>query len=303
MRAVTTTELDGLRFLHRGKVRDIYEVDAEHLLLVASDRISAFDVVLPDPVPGKGIILTQLSLFWFGLLEGTCENHLVEADVDVMPASVRKHRDVLRGRAILVRRAEVLPAECIARGYLLGSGWKDYQKTGQVCGIPLPAGLRKNHRFEPALFTPSTKAKVGHDENISFEALAEIAGPSWAALMRSRTLDVFRRASDHARSRGVVICDTKLEWGRIGDRMILVDEVLTPDSSRFWRQEEADAVLPDGDPPSYDKQVVRDWLETQPWNKTPPGPRLPPDVMATARARYREIYERIAGRPVPHLDD
>lgn len=305
MRAVPRTELSGLRLMNRGKVRDVYEVDDAHLLLVATDRLSAFDVVLPDPIPGKGVILTQLSLFWFDLLRGTTEHHLVEGDVDRMPATVRAHRDVLRGRSLLVRRAAVHPVECIARGYLLGSGWKDYQRTGAVCGIPLPAGLKKNHRFEPALFTPSTKAAAGHhDENISFEALAETVGRKTAEELRDRTLAVFGRASAHARSRGVIICDTKFEWGRAADgRTILIDEVLTPDSSRFWRAEEAEAVLPaGGDPPSFDKQVVRDHLETLAWDKKAPGPRLPPDVIATARARYLEIYERIAGRPVPHLD-
>lgn len=300
--AISQTSLAGLNFLHRGKVRDLYEVDAEHLLLVATDRISAFDHVLPDPIPGKGIVLTQLSVFWFELLAGHVEHHLVESDVRRMPATVAAHEKTLRGRALLVRRTQVHPFECIARGFLLGSGWKDYQRTGAVCGIRLPAGLRKNHEFKPPLFTPSTKAQTGHDENVSFETMAETLGRDVAADLRDKTLAVFTRCSEHARSRGVVICDTKLEWGRIGSRSILVDEVMTPDSSRFWKKEEADAVLPDGDPPSFDKQVVRDWLETQPWDKRSPPPRLPAEVAGLARARYIEIYERITGRRVPMLD-
>lgn len=303
MRAVHQSEIPDLQLLNRGKVRDIYAVGDDHLLLVASDRISAFDVVLPDPVPGKGIVLTQLSVFWFDLLQGVTKNHLVETDVMAMPDPIPAHADVLRGRSLLVRRATVHPAECIARGFLLGSGWKDYQRTGAVCGIELPEGLKKNHRFDPPLFTPSTKAEQGeHDENISFEALVATVGQELAEELRDKTLAVFDTARAHAQERGVVICDTKFEWGVIDGETILVDEVLTPDSSRFWRQEDADAVLPDGDPPSYDKQVVRDWLETQPWDKTPPGPALPDDITATARSRYVEIYERIAGQPVPHLD-
>ena len=303
MQSVATTELSGVRLLNRGKVRDIYEVDAAHLLLVATDRLSAFDVVLPEPIPGKGIILNQLSLFWFDLLRGVTENHLVESDVDQMPAAVRAHASVLRGRCILVKRAKVHPAECIARGYLLGSGWKDYQSSGSVCGIALPAGLKKNHRFTPALFTPSTKASAGHDENISFEILADTVGTGLACELRDRTLAVFEKAREHAAAQGVIICDTKLEWGELDGRTILVDEVLTPDSSRFWRAEEAAAALPAGDPPSYDKQVVRDWLETCGWNKRAPGPCLPSEISALARRRYIEIYERIAGKPVPCLND
>ena len=303
MRAVHQTEVAGLQLLNRGKVRDIYAVGDDHLLLVASDRISAFDVVLPDPIPGKGVILTQLSIFWFELLAGVTDNHIVETDVMAMPDPIPANADVLRGRSLLVKRAAVHPAECIARGFLLGSGWKDYQKTGAVCGIELPDGLKKNHRFDPPLFTPSTKAEQGeHDENISFEALVATVGQDLADELRDKTLAVFHTARNHARERGVIICDTKFEWGAIGGRTILVDEVLTPDSSRFWRKEDADAALPDGNPPSYDKQVVRDWLETQPWDKTAPGPKLPAEVAATARGRYIEIYERIAGGSVPHLD-
>jgi phosphoribosylaminoimidazole-succinocarboxamide synthase len=299
--AITRTELPGLELLHRGKVRDLYEVDAGHLLLVATDRISAFDHVLPDPIPGKGVILTQLSIFWFELLSGQVEHHVVETDVRRMPRAIAAHARVLEGRSLLVRKASVYPFECIARGFLLGSGWKDYQRTGAVCGIPLPAGLRKNHEFRPPLFTPSTKATSGHDENVAFETMARALGQPLAAKLRDLTLSVFTRCTGHAREHGVIICDTKLEWGEKDGRPILVDEVLTPDSSRFWKQEEAEAVLPNGDPPSFDKQVVRDWLETQPWDKQSAPPRLPPEVAALARSRYVEIYERITGRPVPGL--
>ena len=302
MRALGTSNLDGLQLLNRGKVRDIYAVDDEHLLLVASDRISAFDVVFPKPVPGKGIILTQLSLFWFDLLSSVTGHHLVEADVRQMPSAVRRHEDELRGRAILVRRARVYPAECIARGFLLGSGWKDYQRTGRVCGIPLPKGLRKNHKFEPALFTPSTKAEEGHDENISFEQFEKTLGTRVAHELRDLTLKIFQTGAEHARSRGVIICDTKFEFGEVDGETILVDEVLTPDSSRFWKLEDVEAHLPDGNPPSFDKQVVRDYLETLDWNKQPPGPEIPDEILNMARDRYVEIYERISGKPVPHLD-
>jgi len=303
MRAVHESDVPGLQLLNRGKVRDIYAVGDDHLLLVASDRISAFDVVLPDPVPGKGIILTQLSVFWFNLLQEVTANHLIEIDVTQMPDPIPTHADQLKGRSMLVRRAHVHPAECIARGFLLGSGWKDYQATQSVCGIQLAEGLKKNHRFDPPLFTPSTKAEAGeHDENISYDALVATVGDGLAAELRDRTLEVFDTARKHAESRGVIICDTKFEWGAVNGETILVDEVLTPDSSRFWRKEDADAVLPDGNPPSYDKQVVRDWLETQTWDKRAPGPSLPEEVTSVARARYVEIYERIAGAPVPHLD-
>jgi phosphoribosylaminoimidazole-succinocarboxamide synthase len=302
VRAVATTDLSGLRLINRGKVRDLYAVDDDHLLLVATDRISAFDVVLPDPIPGKGIVLTQLSLFWFDLIQDLTPHHVVSSEVDEMPEAVRAHRDVLRGRSLLCRRAEVYPAECIVRGYLLGSGWKDYQRSGAVCGIQLPGGLAKNHRFTPPLFTPSTKATTGHDENISFEALVQTVGRPAAEELRDLSLSVFDRCREHALERGVIICDTKMEWGRLNGETILVDEVITPDSSRFWRAEDAERLLPEGDPPSYDKQVVRNYLETLEWDKRPPGPPLPPEVADLARERYVEIYERIAGRPVPELD-
>ncbi len=301
MQALATTQLDGLKPFHRGKVRDVYEVDADHLLLVATDRISAFDHILPDPVPGKGIVLTQLSLFWFAYLGSSIQHQVVETDPNSMPASVRRHADVLRGRSVLVKRTQVYPFECIVRGFLLGSGWKDYSATGKVCGINLDAGLKKNAALRPPLFTPSTKAKEGHDENVSFARMESELGSARAAELRDQSLFVYSRCADHAKSRGIIICDTKLEWGNLNGRTLLVDEVLTPDSSRFWKADDAARYLPDGDPPSYDKQVVRNWLETQPWDKQSPPPRIPTDVQALAQARYVEIYETIVGRPVPEL--
>lgn len=293
---VTQTDLAGLKLRGRGKVRDIYDV-GEHLLIVASDRISAFDWVLPSPIPFKGRVLTQISVFWFEKLAKLTKHHLVTADVDEMPAEVRKHKDILRGRAMLCRKAVPFGAECIVRGYLTGSGWKDYQKTNSVCGIKLEPGMQKNARLLPPLFTPSTKAEVGlHDENIDFEGFREIVGAAHADELKRRSLAAFESASEHGRSVGVTICDTKLEWGLIGPDLVLIDEVFTPDSSRFWKSAEFAATPPGGDPPSFDKQVVRNWLETSGWNKSSPPPQLPKDIVETATARYLEIYERLTGR-------
>jgi phosphoribosylaminoimidazole-succinocarboxamide synthase len=303
MNAPAAAALPGLKFLRGGKVRDVYEIDAERLLLVATDRISAFDHVLPDPIPGKGIVLTQLSLYWFRHLGASVPHHVLEADVRAMPPEVRAHEAYLRGRALIVRKASVFPFECVARAYLLGGGFKEYRETGALCGAPLEKGLKKNHRFQTPLFTPATKAEFGHDENVPFERMERDLGTAVATELRDRTLDVFMRCSAHAESRGVIICDTKLEWGSANGRTLLVDEVLTPDSSRFWKKEEALSALPDRDPPSYDKQVVRDWLDARTWDREKgPPPRLPKDVAALATRRYVEIYERIAGGPVPELD-
>jgi phosphoribosylaminoimidazole-succinocarboxamide synthase len=281
----------GLRPLGSGKVRDLYEVDDGHLLLVASDRISAFDVVLDDPVPGKGEVLTALTVFWLELLGDLVENHLVGWRASELPASARH----LAGRAMLVRRLEMLPFECVARGYLVGSGWKDYQATGAVCGIPLPEGLRQADRLPQPIFTPATKAQTGHDENVSEAQVAEALGPALAVRLRELTLAVYRRGAEHAARRGILLADTKLEFGRDGDQVVLADEVLTPDSSRFWP---AGGWIPGHSPPSFDKQYARDWLEAQDWDRTPPAPPLPPDVIAGTAARYREAYERLAGRPL-----
>ena len=284
----TPATLEGLRHLASGKVRDLYEVDDRHLLLVASDRISAFDVVLDDQVPAKGEVLTGLTRFWLELLGDLVPNHLVGWRAAELPEGARQ----LAGRAMLVRRLEMLPVECVARGYLAGSGWKDYQATGTVCGIPLPAGLRQADRLPEPIFTPATKARHGHDENVSEAEVADRLGSELTALLRDLTLEIYRRAAEHAARRGIVLADTKLEFGLDGDRVVLADEVLTPDSSRFWP---AGGWVPGSSPPSFDKQYARDWLEAQDWDMTPPAPRLPPDVVAGTAARYREAYERLTG--------
>jgi phosphoribosylaminoimidazole-succinocarboxamide synthase len=292
---VTQTNLAGLQLRARGKVRDIYEV-GDHLLIVASDRISAFDWVLSTPIPYKGRVLTQLSAFWFEKLAAVTPHHLVTTDVAEMPPEVRRHADILRGRAMLCRRAQPFGAECIVRGYLTGSGWKDYQKTGAVCGVRLPAGLEKNARIAPPIFTPSTKADVGvHDENIDFDGFRAVVGEH-AETLRDRSLAAFQIASEHGAHMGVTICDTKLEWGLIDGRVTLIDEAFTPDSSRFWKSDELAMTRPGGDPPSFDKQVVRNWLERTDWDKASPPPALPPAIVDEATRRYLEIYERLTGR-------
>jgi phosphoribosylaminoimidazole-succinocarboxamide synthase len=280
---------DGLRPLGSGKVRDLYEVDDDHLLLVASDRISAFDVVLDDPVPGKGEVLTALTVFWLELLADLVPNHLTGWRASELPAPAHH----LAGRAMLVRRLEMIPFECVARGYLVGSGWKDYQATGTVCGVPLPPGLLQADRLPEPIFTPATKAQTGHDENVSEARVAEAVGPELAGRLRDLTLEVYRRAAEHAARRGILLADTKLEFGRDGDQVVLADEVLTPDSSRFWP---AGGWSPGHSPPSFDKQYVRDWLQDRSWDQRPQA--LPPDVVAGTAARYREAYERLAGRPL-----
>lgn len=285
----TALEPDGLRHLASGKVRDLYEADAGHLLLVASDRISAFDVVLDDPVPGKGVVLTALTQFWLEQLDDLVGNHLVGWRASELPPGARH----LAGRAMLVRRLEMVPIECVARGYLAGSGWKEYQATGTVCGILLPTGLRESERLPTPLFTPATKAVTGHDENISAARMAALVGTELTGKLHHLTVEVYRRAAERAARRGILLADTKLEFGLAGGEVVLADEVLTPDSSRFWP---AGAWEPGQSPPSFDKQYVRDWLEVQPWDKTPPAPPLPPDVIAGTAARYREAYERLAGR-------
>jgi len=277
----------------QGKVRDLYDL-GDRLLLVASDRISAFDVVLPDPIPLKGEVLTKLSLFWFELLGDVVPNHLISADVDDLPAEFASDADHLRGRFMLVRKAQVFPVECIVRGYLAGSGWAEYQRAGTVCGVPLPAGLVESDRLPEPIFTPSTKAEIGsHDENVSFERMVEIAGAEVAEELRAKSLAVYSAARDHAASRGVIIADTKFEFGLIDGRITLVDEVLTPDSSRFWPAAE---YRPGAGQPSFDKQFVRDWLTASGWDKNPPAPALPADVVAKTSDMYVQAYELITGR-------
>ena len=284
---------EGLRQVASGKVRDIYEVGDDRLLLVASDRISAFDVVLDDPIPGKGTVLTALTQYWLGKLVDLVPNHLVGWRARELPPGSRH----LAGRAMLVRRLEMVPIECVARGFLAGSGWKEYQADGSVCGVRLPAGLREADRLPEPVFTPATKATTGHDENITEARMAELVGADLTARLRELTVATYRRGAEHAARRGILVADTKFEFGLDGDRVVLADEVLTPYSSRFWP---AGGWEPGHSPPSFDKQYVRDWLETQAWDKAPPAPRLPPDVIAGTAARYREAYERITGRP---LDD
>lgn len=284
---LTNTDFPDLKLFSKGKVRDIYEA-GEHLLFVATDRISAFDCILPNGIPDKGKVLTQTSLFWFDYLRGVIPNHVVTANVDEYPSELSAYREQLRGRSMLVRRAEMIQVECVARGYVAGSGWKDYQRTGAICGIPLPPGLRESDRLPAPIFTPATKAETGHDENIPFAVVEEIAGEELAGRLRALTLDIYARAATYAESRGIIIADTKFEFGLIGDELILADEVLTPDSSRFWPLKDYEPGRPQK---SFDKQYVRDYLETTNWNKQPPAPPLTDEVIRGTAARYREAYE------------
>ncbi len=279
---------------HRGKVRDIYDL-GDRLVIVATDRISAFDWVLPSGIPDKGRVLTQLTRFWLDFLG--VPNHLLSMRLDDLPAAFQQREAELDGRTMLVRKAQVVPIECVARGYLAGSGWKEYRRDRTVCGIPLPPGLVESAALPEPIFTPSTKAATGHDENITWEQLVRTTGENLAVELRRRTLDIYRRAADYARGRGIIIADTKFEWGRLPDgQLILIDEVLTPDSSRFWPQ---DGYQPGRSPLSYDKQFVRDWLETTGWDKNSPPPELPADVVAKTRLKYLEAFERLTGRPLP----
>jgi phosphoribosylaminoimidazole-succinocarboxamide synthase len=286
---ISQTDFPGLTLRGRGKVRDIYEL-GDRLLIVATDRLSAFDVVLPTPIPDKGRVLTQLSLFWFDKLAGLVPNHVISAKD--FSGELAPHAATLEGRAMLVRRTEPVPIECVVRGYISGSGWKDYQKTGAICGIPLPAGRHESDRLPEPIFTPSTKATTGHDENISFEETVSRIGRPLAERLREVSLTIYQRAAEHAAARGIIIADTKFEFGLLGDELIWIDEALTPDSSRFWP---ADQYSPGKAQPSFDKQYVRDYLERIGWNKQPPAPALPPDVVAGTRDKYREAYQRITG--------
>ena len=286
--------LPGVERLGSGKVREIFAVDDDQLLLVASDRISAFDVVMPTPVPDKGKVLTAMTAFWLDHLAGTVADHRVSTDVDDYPAALRPHADALRGRSMLCRRAEVLPVECVARGYLAGSGWKEYRADGTVCGISLPAGLEESAQLPGPIFTPATKAELGeHDENISFERMTAIVGEDLAARLRDITLRLYSAAAEHARGKGIILADTKFEFGLVDGELTLIDEVLTPDSSRFWPADDYEVGRSQA---SFDKQFVRDWLETLDWNKTAPGPELPAEVVSGTRQRYVDAYERLSGR-------
>lgn len=287
-----------LPLLRRGKVRDVFEVDADHLLMVASDRISAFDYVLGSAIPDKGKVLTQISAFWFEMFGDSVRHHLVSMDTADFPASVQPHANRLRGRTMLVRRTTPLPVECVARGYLEGSGWKDYQATGGVCGIPLPPGLTQCAQLPSPIFTPATKAESGHDENISEAVAATHIGADRVAALKALTLELYARGAAHAASRGILVADTKFEFGVVAEpdgreSLVLIDEVLTPDSSRFWP---ADAYHPGGPQPSFDKQYVREYLEAIAWNKQPPVPSLPDDVVARTRGKYLDAFTRLTGR-------
>ena len=288
-RVLRETHFAGLSPSARGKVRDIYDL-GDRLLLVATDRLSAFDVVMPTPIPDKGRVLTQLSLFWFNLLHDVIPNHVLSSTE--FPPPYDKFTDDLAGRSMVVRKTHPLPIECVARGYLSGSGWKEYKANGTVCGIKLPAGLRESDKLPEPIFTPATKASSGHDENISFERAAEIIGKPLAEQVRATTLEIYRRASAHAEPRGILLADTKFEFGLLDGQLIWIDEALTPDSSRFWP---ASQYAPGGAQPSFDKQFVRDYLERIAWPKTPPGPELPRDVVEGTRSKYREAYRILVG--------
>ena len=290
------TDFPDLELYASGKVRDIYRADNEHLLFVATDRISAFDYVLASGIPEKGRVLTQLSLFWFEFLKDIIANHLVTADVDAYPAPLKHYASDLRGRSMLVVKADMVSIECVARGYLSGSGWKEYQKNGTVCGIPLPSGLRESDKLPEPIFTPATKATTGHDENISFEETVRLIGHDLASKLRDLTLRIYTKAADYALTRGIIIADTKFEFGQTAKGLILADEVLTPDSSRFWP---ADTYKPGGAVQSFDKQYVRDYLESIKWDKKPPAPGLPPEVQTNTSAKYVEAYRQLTGKELP----
>jgi len=292
MTTITQTDLIGTKLHGRGKVRDIYDL-GEHFLIVATDRLSAFDVVLPTPIPNKGKVLTQMSAFWFDHFKDVVPNHVVSTEVDDYPKILHPFRNQIEGRSMLVKKAKVFPVECVARGFLTGSGLKDYNKTGSVCGIPLPPGLRDSDRLPQAIFTPSTKAEKGHDENISEEQAARIIGQENIRHLKELTLMLYTSGVDYASTRGIIICDTKFEFGTIDGKISIVDEMLTPDSSRFWP---ADKYLPGKPQPSFDKQFVRDYLEKIGWNKQPPAPQLPDDIVKATSAKYVEALRVLTGR-------
>lgn len=289
MGVLRETQFAGLTPSVRGKVRDIYDL-GDKLLIVATDRLSAFDVILPTPIPDKGRVLTQLSLFWFDLLRDVIPNHVISASE--FPAPFDKFQNDLAGRSMVVRKTKPLPIECVVRGYLSGSGWKDYRVTGKICGIALPNGLRESDRLPEAIFTPATKAETGHDENIPFEQATTLVGKELAEKARAISLELYRRAAAYAEPRGIIVADTKFEFGLLNGQLIWIDEALTPDSSRFWP---AAYYSPGGPQPSFDKQFVRDYLERMRWPKTPPGPKLPPEVVSATRDKYREAYRILTG--------
>ena len=292
--ALKTIELPGIRKVNSGKVREIFEIDGK-LLLVATDRLSAFDVIMPDPIPHKGRVLTQMSKFWFDRVADAkiVAHHVIAVDPEDFPPGLSEYREALAHRSMLVKKCQPLPIECVVRGYLAGSGWKEYQSSEKICGIDLPSGLRESDQLPEPIFTPATKAVSGHDENISFERAAQIVGNEVATKVRDLSLRIYSSARDYARSKGIIICDTKFEFGIDDSGLILIDEVLTPDSSRFWPANEYE---PGKSQPSFDKQFVRDYLETLDWDKTPPGPELPAEILEATSNRYLEAYKRLADR-------
>ena len=297
MTTITETHLSSARLSRRGKVRELYDL-GNSLLLVASDRISAFDVVLSPGIPDKGRILTQLSNFWFRKFDDV-ENHILETEVARFPEELRADEPLLAGRSVIVKKCEVIPFECVARGYLAGSGWSEYKKTGRVCGIPLPSGLREADRLPEPIFTPATKAETGHDENISFETMARQLPEGEAERLRDMTLSLYSRAADHAASRGLILADTKLEFGRLDGRIVWIDEAFTPDSSRYW---DAAQYNPGRGQASFDKQFVRDWLESTGWDKRPPAPKLPEGVVRTTREKYLDAFRKLTDAMPEHLE-
>ena len=294
---LTETSISGLKLHRRGKVRDVYEYEGK-LLLVATDRISAFDCVLPTSIPQKGAVLTQISRFWFGFLGDLVENHLISANVDDYPSKLREYRDQLVWRSMLVKRTEVVPFECVVRGYLSGSGWKDYRQTGSICGIKLPTGLKESDRLPEPIFTPATKAESGHDINVSEAEMSNAIGHELTSKLKDISLSIYNRAAEYAATRGIIIADTKFEFGQKDARLILIDEVLTPDSSRFWP---ADKYDPGHAQESFDKQFVRDYLESLVWDKRPPAPPLPPNVVQSTSQRYLDAYHILTGEAPPFV--
>lgn len=291
---ITRVELPGVPHFRSGKVREVFDL-GEHLLFVATDRISAFDCILPTGIPGKGHVLTQLSAWWFQRLAGIVPHHVVTSDVRDFPALLRPFTELLRGRSMLVQKSSVIPIECVARGYLVGSGWKDYQRTGGIAGLPLRPGYQLADRIDEPVFTPAHKAEAGHDENTDFAEVARLVGDALAARLRDTTLKLYTEAAAHALTRGIILADTKFEFGLRDGRLILVDEALTPDSSRYWP---AASYRPGTSPPSFDKQFVRDYLESLSWDKTPPAPPLPDDVVRGTTARYMDAFQRLTGRDI-----
>lgn len=290
---IMQTDCPGLKLVNRGKVRDIYDV-GEHLLIVTSDRISAFDVIMNEGIPGKGQVLTEISVFWFSMMQDIIPNHIVSTNVEEFPPAALAYRDQLEGRSMLVKKARPLPVECIVRGYISGSGWKEYQAKGSICGIPLPPGLKESDRLPEVIFTPSTKAELGeHDENIPFSKVEELCGVALAAQVRDTTIAIYERARSYAATKGIIIADTKFEFGLYNDQLLWIDEALTPDSSRFWP---ADQYQPGGPQPSFDKQFLRDYLETLDWGKKAPAPDLPAEIVRKTGEKYREALVRLTGK-------